>query len=228
MKILLIEDEPRIVAFIRKGLEQHGHTITAVYDGQDGCHVALHYDFDLVILDLMLPGLPGLDVCSQIKASKKELPVLILSALGSIGDKVEGFHHGADDYLLKPFHFEELLARINALLRRTQLAATAKTYRVADLQVHVGNRSVTRNGREIFLTVKEFELLEVLLANKGRVLSRAFLSEQVWQVDFNRRTNLVDVYINYLRAKIDKGYTPALIHTVTGVGYMLNDLYNPL
>lgn len=223
MNILLIEDEPRVVAFIRKGLEINQHTVTVAYNGEDGSRVALQYDYDLVILDLLLPDLHGLEVCKRIKSFKKGLPVLMLTALGTVSDKVEGFRSGADDYLPKPFHFDELLARIEALHRRVHAPAPATVYRVADLEMNCYNRSVYRNGKEISLTVKEFALLEVLMANKDRVLSRAHMSETVWGIDFNRGTNLVDVYINYLRAKVDKGFSHPLIYTVVGVGYVLKE-----
>lgn len=224
MNILLIEDEPRVAAFIRKGLEAHQHTVTVAYDGQDGCHVAMQYDYDLVILDRLLPTLHGLEVCRRIKSLKKGLPILMLTALGTVRDKVQGFESGADDYMPKPFHFDELLARINALHRRGHTITPAAVYRVADLELNCYNRTVFRDNKEIFLTVKEFSLLEVLITNKNRVLSRAHMAETVWGIDFNRGTNLIDVYINYLRAKVDKGFSKPLIHTVIGVGYVLREM----
>lgn len=223
MNILLIEDEPRVAAFIKKGLEAHQHSVTVAYDGEDGCHVATHYDYDLVILDRLLPSLHGLEVCKRIKSLKQGLPILMLTALGTVRDKVEGFDSGADDYMPKPFHFDELLARINALYRRGNTLTTTTVYRVADLELNSYNRSVYRDGKEIFLTVKEFSLLEVLMTNRNRVLSRAHMAEVVWGIDFDRGTNLIDVYINYLRTKIDKGFAYPLIHTVVGVGYVLRE-----
>ncbi len=223
MNILLIEDEPRVVTLIKKGLEVHEHQVTVAYDGQDGCHAAMQHDYDLVILDVLLPSLNGLEVCQRIKAFKKGLPVLMLTALGTVRDKVMGFECGADDYMPKPFHLDELLARIKALGRRSQTVSPTAVYRVADLEMDCYKRSVSRGGKEIVLTVKEFALLEVLITNKNRVLSRAFMAETVWGIDFNRGTNLIDVYINYLRAKIDKGFSHPLIHTVIGVGYVLKE-----
>ncbi|MGN7820505.1 response regulator transcription factor [Chitinophaga sp. 22536] len=226
MNILLIEDEPSVAAFIRRGLEAHQHTVTVAYDGQDGCHVAIQYNYDLVILDRLLPSLHGLEVCRRIKSVKKGLPVLMLTALGTVRDKVDGFENGADDYMTKPFHFEELLARIQALHRRAQTVTAAAIYRVADLEMNCYNRTVFRKGKEILLTVKEYALLEVLIINKNKVLSRTYMAETVWGIDFNRGTNLIDVYINYLRSKVDKGFSQPLIHTVVGVGYVLREITN--
>lgn len=223
MNILLIEDEPKVASFIRKGLEGLHYTVTVAYDGKDGYHIAMQQDFDVVILDRRLPGMPGLEVCKRIKHMKKGLPVMMLTALDTIPDKVEGFECGADDYLGKPFHFEELIARIKALHRRGQAINPGTVYQVADLVMDCYNHSVHRNKKEIMLTVKEYALLEVLMINKNRALSRTYLAETVWGIDFNRGTNLIDVYINYLRAKIDKGFEKPLIHTVIGVGYVMKE-----
>jgi two-component system copper resistance phosphate regulon response regulator CusR len=221
MNILLIEDEPKVVAFIKKGLEAHRYNVTVAYDGATGRHMALQQDFDLIILDVILPHFNGLEVCSYIRAFKRDLPILMLTALGTLRDKVLGFENGADDYLSKPFHFEELLVRIKALSRRSSMVMPTSVYQVDDLEMDCHRRAVTRNGQEIDLTVKEFTLLEVLIVNKNRVLSRTEIAESVWGIDFNRGTNLIDVYINYLRSKIDKGFPKQLIHTVIGVGYVL-------
>jgi len=223
MNILLIEDEPKVAAFIKKGLTEQMHQVTQAYDGAIGRKLALEEDFDLVILDVVLPNINGFDVCKQIRQFKKELPILMLSALGTVGDKINGLEGGADDYLTKPFHFDELLARIKALDRRRSITMPGTVYQIADLQMDCFRKTVTRAGNIIMLTVKEFTLLEVLMYNKNRVLSRAYIAESVWGINFNRGTNLIDVYINYLRTKIDKGYSKQLIHTVVGMGYMIRD-----
>ncbi|MBV8253524.1 MAG: response regulator transcription factor [Chitinophaga sp.] len=223
MNILLIEDEPKVAAFIRKGLEAYQHTITVAYDGLNGYQAAMQHDFDVVILDRQLPSLSGLEVCRMIKTMKKGLPILMLTALGSIRDKVQGFESGADDYLPKPFHFDELIARVHALHRRGNVVSPSAVYQVGDLELNCYNRAVTRSGKDITLTVKEFALLEVLMTNKNRVLSRTYLAEAVWGINFNRGTNFIDVYVNYLRSKIDKGFEFPLIHTVIGVGYVMRD-----
>jgi two-component system, OmpR family, copper resistance phosphate regulon response regulator CusR len=223
MNILLIEDEPKVAAFIKKGLEEQFHKVTHAYDGAMGRKLALEEDFELVILDVVLPNMNGFEVCKQIRQFKKELPILMLSALGTVSDKIHGLENGADDYLTKPFHFEELLARIKALDRRRTATMPGTVYQIADLQMDCYRKTVTRAGNMIILTVKEFTLLEVLMYNKNRVLSRTYIAESVWGINFNRGTNLIDVYINYLRAKIDKGYPKQLIHTVVGMGYMIRD-----
>ena len=223
MDILVIEDEREVASFIKKGLEEQGYTITSVYEGGEGKEIAIAKNFDLIILDVMLPNHSGFEVCKSIRQHKKEVPILMLTALGTVHDKVEGLESGADDYLTKPFHFEELIARIKALIRRQKAVASGKTYTVDDLVIDCYKKSVFRAGKEIFLTAKEFTLLELLMSNKGRVLSRASIDEAVWGINFNRGTNLDDVYINYLRSKIDRGYSKKLIHTVIGMGYVLKD-----
>ncbi|MGP8214630.1 MAG: response regulator transcription factor [Bacteroidia bacterium] len=223
MNILLVEDEPQVAGFIKKGLEEQGYNVTVSYDGQTGKTMAVDNDFDLVILDVMLPHFNGFEVCKFIREHKRELPVLMLSALGTVENKVEGFESGADDYLSKPFHFDELLARIKALSRRQSDIIPGKTYTIGDLIIDCYKKTVSRNGKEILLTVKEFALLELLMASKGRVLSRAHIAQAVWGIDFNKGNNLIDVYINYLRNKIDKGFSKKLIHTVVGMGYVLKE-----
>lgn len=223
MNILLIEDEPKVAAFIKKGLEEQFHKVTLAYDGKLGRKLALEEDFELIILDAILPELNGFEVCKQIRQFKKEIPILMLSALGTVNDKVNGLENGADDYLTKPFHFDELLARIKALDRRRTMVQPGTVYEIADLQMDCYRKTITRAGNLILLTVKEFTLLEVLMYNKNRVLSRAYIAESVWGINFNRGTNLIDVYINYLRMKIDKGYDRQLIQTVIGMGYMIRD-----
>ena len=223
MTILLIEDESKVAAFIKKGLEEQLHNVTLAYDGSIGTKLALENDFELVILDIVLPNISGFEVYRNIRQFKKEMPILMLSALGTVTDKVQGLENGADDYLTKPFHFDELLARIKALDRRRSMTLPGTVFEIADLQVDCYRKIVTRAGNLIMLTVKEFTLLEVLMFNKNRVLSRAYIAEAVWGINFNRGTNLIDVYINYLRTKIDRGYSRQLIQTVVGMGYMIKD-----
>lgn len=222
MNILLIEDEPEVAAFIKTGLEEQHYVVTVVSDGLEGTQIAAEQNFDLLILDIILPGYNGFQVCKNVRSHKKELPILMLTALGTISDKVQGFENGADDYLTKPFHFEELLARINALTRR-HITVSEKVYTIADLVMDCNKGTVFRSGNEIFLTTKEFTLLEILITNKNKVLSRSEIAGKVWGINFDRGTNLIDVYINYLRAKIDKNYVKKLIQTVIGRGYVLKD-----
>jgi len=223
MNILLIEDDPEVAAFIKTGLEEQEHDVTVVSDGLEGSVTAAEKNFDLLILDIILPGYNGFQVCKHVRIHKKELPILMLTALGTVRDKVQGFENGADDYLTKPFHFEELLARINALTRRRPVASE-KIYKIDDLVVDCNNGTVIRNGNEILLTSKEFTLLEILISNQNKVLSRTEIAGKVWGINFDRGTNLIDVYINYLRTKIDKNYSKKLIQTVIGRGYVLKEL----
>ena len=223
MNILVVDDEPKVAAFIKKGLEDQFHKVTIAYDGRMGCKLALEQDFELVILDVILPYINGFEVCKQIRQFKKELPILMLSAFSTVNDKVEGLENGADDYLTKPFHFDELLARIKALNRRRAIVQPCAIYRLGDLQMDCYRKTVTRNGKTISLTLKEFTLLQVLMQNKNRVLSRVYIAESVWGINFDRGTNLIDVYINYLRGKIDKGYPKQLINTVVGMGYVMKE-----
>ncbi|MBN8853313.1 MAG: DNA-binding response regulator [Sphingobacteriales bacterium 50-39] len=223
MNILLVEDEPKVADFIRKGLKEQLYNVEVAYDGLFGEKLALENEYDLVILDLILPGISGLELCRQIRRYKADLPILMLTALGSTKDKVTGLEAGADDYLVKPFHFEELLARVKALSRRRLLVFPSIVHKVADLEVDGYKRIARRSGKEISLTAKEFSLLELLIVNKNRVLSRTYIAETVWGINYDRGTNLIDVYINYLRAKIDKGFSHSLIHTVIGMGYVLKE-----
>ena len=218
---MLIEDEPHVAAFIKKGLSGQGYGITLAGDGVSGAEIAVKDDFALVILDVMLPKLNGIEVCKIIRGAKKDVPIITLTALGTVQNKVEGLESGADDYLTKPFHFEELLARVKALERRQKVIKEARTYRVADLEMDSLKRTVFRGGKEVFLSAKEFTLLEFLMSNVGLILSRAQIAEAVWGINFDRGTNLIDVYINYLRAKIDKDFKVKLIHTMIGKGYVL-------
>ena len=223
MNILLIEDEPKVTAFIKKGLEEQNHHVSVAYDGRFGERMALENEYDLIILDVILPYVNGLDVCTGIRKFKADIPILMLTALGTIDDKVSGFNSGVDDYLVKPFHFEELLMRINALGRRKTLSFPGMVYTIGDLEMDTYKKNVRRAGKEIILTAKEFGMLELLMINKNRVMSRAHIAESVWGIDFDRGTNAIDVYINYLRNKIDKGFDKKLIHTVIGMGYVLKE-----
>ena len=223
MKILLVEDEPKVADFIKKGLEEQNHHIEVAYDGRYGEKMALENEYDLIILDVILPYINGLEVCKSIRRFKADVPILMLTALSTIEDKVSGFNSGVDDYLVKPFHFEELLMRINALGRRKTLSFPGVTYTAGDLEMDGYKKIVKRAGKEIILTAKEFCMLELLMVNKNRVMSRAHIAESVWGIDFDRGTNAIDVYINYLRNKIDKGFDRKLIHTVIGMGYVLKE-----
>lgn len=224
MNILLIEDELKVSGFIKKGLEEQLHHVSLAYDGSMGSKMALENEYDLIILDVVLPYINGMEVCKLIRQVKKEVPILMLSALDTVNDKVQGLENGADDYLTKPFHFEELLARIKALNRRKDMVLPGTIYKVGDLEMDCYKKTVSRNRKTILLSAKEFTLLEVLMANKNRVLSRVYIAESVWGISFNRGTNLIDVYINYLRSKVDKGFDKPLIHTVIGMGYVIKEL----
>jgi two-component system copper resistance phosphate regulon response regulator CusR len=219
MRILLIEDEKRISGFIARGLEESGYTIDAAETGQDGLDRMTGATYELVILDLMLPDLDGLVVLEKIRLRKTNQPVLILSARGDLEDRVKGLDLGADDYLVKPFAFVELLARVRALLRRGQ--SLPERLQVEDLVLDCLRRKVNRAGVNIELAPKEFSILEYLLRNKGRALSRTMIVEHVWEMDYTGLTNIVDVYIRHLRVKVDDDWPQKLIKTVRGIGYMI-------
>jgi DNA-binding response OmpR family regulator len=221
MRILIVEDDAALASFIRKGLEAEHHAVDAIGDGQQGRAMALEFDYDLVVLDLNLPGLDGLSILRSVRQAKASLPVMILTARNRVEDRVHCLDTGADDYLVKPFSFLELSARARALLRRSHLPSES-VLKVRDLSLDRVERKVERAGRNIELTTKEFALLEYLMRNAGRRLTRAMIIEHVWNLNFDSTTNVVDVYINYLRRKVDAGFTPSLIHTVRGVGYQLS------
>jgi heavy metal response regulator len=223
MRILLVEDEPKISAFIQQGLTENGFSVVAAYDGKTGLSMALQGNYSVIILDVMLPHLNGLEVCQALRAQGVETPVLMLTALGTIDDKVEGLGKGADDYLVKPFHFKELLARIGALTRRAHSSPGENNLEFADVVLDRQKKSAVRAGKEISLTAKEYKLLELFLTNAGRVLSRSQIAERVWGYDFDPDSNVIDVYINYLRNKIDKGFDKKLLHTMVGMGYVLKE-----
>jgi len=220
MRILVVEDEPKVASFIRRALEEESYAVDAADNGNDGLDMAQGGSYDLVILDLMLPGLPGTEVLKRMRAARLKMPVIILTARSQVDQKVHGLDAGADDYLTKPFAIDELLARVRALLRRGT-GEPAGLLQVDDLVLNPASREVTRAGQRIELTSKEYALLEYLMRNTGRVLTRPMIAEHVWNLDFDTFTNVIDVYVNYLRNKIDRGRDRKLIHTVRGSGYVL-------
>lgn len=223
MKVLLIEDEQHVAAFIRKGLEENGMQVVQAFDGTTGLTMALSDDFDVIILDIVMPGMSGLELCTKLrKEHDNQTPVLMLTALGTTDDIVEGLSLGADDYLPKPFKFRELLARVRALSRRKM--AVGKTLSIDDLVLNTDAKEVHRSGKRIELTAREYRLLEYLLGNKNKVVSRTDILENVWDINHDLGTNVVDVYINYLRKKIDHGHAHPLIKTVVGMGYTIKDI----
>jgi DNA-binding response OmpR family regulator len=224
VNILIIEDEVKVAAFLKKGLEEQGYRADIAYDGMMGEKMALQGIYDIVLLDLILPHINGLELCRRIRSFSQTLPVLMLTALGTTEDKVIGFDAGADDYLAKPFEFRELLARIKALTKRTTgVQHKSGSLQVYDLELDQNRKIVKRGDRIIPLTAKEYSLLEYLILNKGRVLSRVEIAEHVWDINFDTGTNVVDVYINILRKKIDKDFDKKLIHTRIGLGYLLDE-----
>jgi heavy metal response regulator len=222
MRILVVEDEKKVASFIQRGLEAEHYTVDVASDGDTGLALALEGHYDLLILDLMLPGRDGAAVLRELRARRYTLPILLLTARATVVDKVRGLDLGADDYLTKPFEFAELLARVRALLRRGA-AAPAPRLALADLTLDPATHEVARGGRRIELTAREFALLEFFLRNPGRVLSRALIAQHVWGVSFDTFTNVIDVYVNYLRRKIDADFEPKLLQTVRGAGYVLKE-----
>lgn len=220
MRILVVEDEAKVASFIRRALEEESYAVDLCADGSQGLDLASEGTYDLVILDLMLPSLPGMEVLKELRKQKIQTPVLILTARSKVDQKVQGLDAGADDYLTKPFAIEELLARVRALLRRNSGEATG-LLQADDLVLNPATREVTRGGQRIELTAKEYALLEYMMRNAGRVLTRPMISEHVWNLDFDTFTNVIDVYVNYLRNKIDRGRERKLIHTLRGSGYIL-------
>jgi DNA-binding response OmpR family regulator len=223
MRILVVEDDAPLASFVRKGLEAEHYAVDVAADGEEARHMALESEYDLIVLDLNLPKLDGISVLNSVRAKKASLPVLVLTARSRIEDRVESLDRGADDCLTKPFSFTELSARVRALMRRGPRTLES-VLRVADLELDRIARRVERQGKRIELTSKEFALLEYLMRNSGRRVTRAMIVEHVWNLSFDTSTNIVDVYINYLRKKIDGEHTPHLIHTVRGVGYELSCL----
>jgi two-component system, OmpR family, copper resistance phosphate regulon response regulator CusR len=221
MKILLVEDDRKVAGFIRRGLTENNMYVDLATDGDQGEIMASDASYDLIILDILIPKMSGLDLCRKIRSLDNKTPILLLTALGTIDDKVTGLNAGADDYLVKPFEFRELLARIHALTRRSFGVTSNTILELADLTVNIESKTVRRGGKDIRLTAREFALLIYLLRNKGRVISRSEIEEQIWGTTFERESNVVDVYINFLRKKIDKAYEPKLIQTIIGMGYVI-------
>jgi two-component system OmpR family response regulator len=221
MKILVIEDDPETAAYVAHGLKEHGHTVDHAPDGRDGLFLAAGAAYDVIIVDRMLPGLDGLAIVKTIRGAGIKTPALFLTTLGGIDDRVEGLEAGGDDYLVKPFAFAELLARVNALARRPPMTVVETTLRVADLEMDLVKRTVVRGGRRIDLQPQEFKLLEYLMRHAGRVVTRTMLLENVWEFHFDPQTSVVETHISRLRGKIDRGYGAELIHTVRGSGYCL-------
>ena len=220
MRLLVVEDEKKVASFIKQGLEEEGYAVDVAWDGEKGLEMALDRVHDLLILDISLPKMDGLQVLKKLRQQRVNIPVLLLTVRATIEDKILGLDAGADDYLTKPFAFQELVARVRALLRRRAEAEPA-LLQVADLILDPARRVVSRGGEKIELTAKEFALLEYFMRNPGRVLTRTLMIEHVWNYDFDTMTNIIDVYVAYLRKKVDSGREPKLIHTVRGVGYVL-------
>ena len=219
MKILIIEDEVKTAKFLKKGLSEAGYVVDVAIDGQEGLHMAVEVDFDLIVLDVMLPGMEGWQVLTRLRAAEQKALVLMLTARDAVHERVRGFELGADDYLVKPFAFSELLARVRSLLRRGP-QRTLETLRIADLEIDLLRHRATRAGQRLDLTSKEFLLLTLLARRVGEVLSRTLISESVWDMNFDSDTNVVDVNVRRLRSKVDDPFPVKLIHTVRGAGYV--------
>jgi len=225
IEILIVEDERKIADTLKFGLDEMGFKVDVAYDGKLGYHLFCAKDFDLIILDINLPGMNGYDLCKAIRSRNERIPVLMLTSMSALNDKVEGYESGADDYMVKPFEFKELVLKIRSLLKRTLSPGVpiGNLLKAADLEMNLDNNEVKRSGRTISLTAKEFQLLEYLLRNKNRLVSRVDIAINVWDVDFETNTNVIDVYISYLRNKVDKPFDLKLIQTHIGMGYILKD-----
>ncbi len=221
MRILVVEDDQKIASFITKGLQQAGYAVDHAADGQEGLHLALTEPYDAAVIDLMLPKLDGLSLIQEVRRQQVKIPVIILSAKRTVDDRIKGLQTGSDDYLIKPFSFSELLARIQALIRRAGGTAQATRLAVGGLSLDLFTRKVMRGNTEILLQPREFALLEYLLRQPGRVVSKTMILEHVWELDFDPQTNVVDVLVCRLRNKVDRDFEPKLIHTIRGVGYVL-------
>ncbi len=221
MRLLLLEDEQKVAEFVQKGMEEAGFVVERVERGEDALSLALTEDFDVAVLDVMVPGVDGLTVIRKLRESQNRLPVLVLSAKHTLEDRVAGLEQGADDYLVKPFSFTELLVRVQALIRRSSQKAEPTSLRFADLEMNLLSREVKRSGQSLSLQPREFSLLEYFLRHPERVLSKTFILEHVWGYDFDPQTNVVDVLVSRLRSKVDKDFDTKLIHTLRGVGYVL-------
>ncbi|MEK6481516.1 response regulator transcription factor [Catalinimonas sp. 4WD22] len=224
MRILIIEDEQKVAKAVQQGLEEHQISCELAFDGLIGKRLALRNFYDIIILDVIMPGMNGFEVCRELRQAGVNTPVLMLTALDTTDDKLSGFDVGADDYLSKPFEFRELLARIRSIVKRTNgVMQTSNLLRFADLELNLDTQTASRSGRTIELTAKEFALMEYLIRNKGRVLSKAEIADKVWDIHFDTGTNVIEVYVNYLRKKIDKDFPTKLIHTQIGKGYILKE-----
>ncbi len=222
MKLLIVEDEPNLLSILRKGFAENNNDVSVALDGKTALEMIQNYTFDVVIMDIMLPDINGIEICRRLRAGKNFVPVLLLTALGTSENIVTGLNAGADDYVVKPFKFGELDARVNALNRRAnQETEKVDSIVISDLEINSKSKTVKRNGESIVLTAKEFKLLYYLAKNTGRIVSRDQILDNVWDINFDMNTNVVDVYINYLRKKIDKPYTTKLIHTMKGLGYVI-------
>lgn len=221
MNILVVEDEPKIGEYLKKGLMESGYVVTLATDGMDGQFYALNHEFDLIILDIMLPGMNGWQLLEKIRQVNNQVPVMFLTAKDGVGDRVKGLESGADDYLAKPFSFAELLARIKNLLRRTKDNHIEEIIVIADMAINIKSRVVSRAGKKLHLTPKEYLLLELLARRRGEVLPRSLIASQVWDMNFDSDTNVIDVAIRRLRAKVDDDHHVKLIHTIRGMGYKM-------
>jgi len=222
MKILLVEDEERLASFIRKGMSAEGYEVDVAYDGRIGLSLFRRDHHDIILLDVNLPQINGFELCRLIRSEDEAVPVLMLTALDSLADKSDGFNAGADDYLAKPFEFQELLLRVRALTRRNG-PKQKQVLQLADLELNLDTKTVMRAGKRIELTTREYALIEYLMLNKGKIISRVDISERVWSLNFDNASNVIDVYISYVRKKIDKGFSPKLLHTIVGMGYVLRE-----
>lgn len=225
-KLLLVEDERKIADALKLGLCEQGYAVKVAYDGDVGWELFQKYTYDIIVLDINLPGMNGYELCKTIRLQNPQVPIIMLTALSSINDKIEGYDAGADDYVIKPFEFRELLMKVRVLLRRTtnQTAPVETILKASDLEMNLDSREVKRGNISINLTAKEFQLLEYLLRNKNKVVSRAEIAVNVWDIDFDTNTNVIDVYINYVRNKIDKNFSHKLIQTQFGMGYVLKEI----
>jgi two-component system copper resistance phosphate regulon response regulator CusR len=222
IKILLIEDEPKTVQSLKQGLEENNYDVSIAYDGHMGKQLALAHTYQLIVSDIIIPGINGLDLCRELRSLGIQTPILMLTALSTTDDKLNGFEAGADDYLPKPFDFKEFLARVKALIKRSnQTILDAQVLKFADLEMDLNSSLVSRAGQMINLTSKEFQLLEYFLRNQEKVISKAEIAENIWEVEDENSSNLIEVYVNYLRKKVDKGFSTKLIHTQFGMGYIL-------